>query len=179
MMTPPAAVRGLSLGSAFEHRLHREGLHAALGLLNATTPYRLTGVYRFEGDLVRSVVLFDRKNPQLTMGQDVPWNDSYCRMAAEDGSRCEIKDALEDARLTTHAARVAVQAYVAVLLKTPDDAPLGTLCHYDLHPVTPPLGVFEDLDAVSPAVERALWSMLKLTHVPPHRAARLRASSSG
>ena len=179
MMTPPAAVRGLSLGSAFEHKLDRDGLHAALGLLNATTPYRLTGVYRFEGDLVRSVVLFDRKNPQLTMGQDVPWNDSYCRMAAEDGSRCEITDALEDARLTTHAARVAVQAYVAVLLKTPDDAPLGTLCHYDLQPVTPPLGVFEDLDAVSPTVERVLWASLKLAHARRDGAARLRASSSG
>lgn len=56
-------MHGLTLASAFEQTLRQRGLHAALGLLNAATPYRLTGVYRFDGDLVRSVALFDRKNP--------------------------------------------------------------------------------------------------------------------
>ena len=56
---------GLTLSAAFERTLHCQGMNAALALLNATTPYRLTGVYRFDGDLVRSVVLFDRKNPDL------------------------------------------------------------------------------------------------------------------
>ena len=157
---------GLSLASAFERTLHRQGLHAALGVLNASTPYRLTGVYRFEGDSVRSVVLFDRKNPDLTVGLDVPWNDSYCRMTAEDGVRCEITDALADERLATHAARETVQAYIAVLLRTPAGEPLGTLCHYDLIPVTPPLGAFVDLDVVCPIVERTLWATLKLSDVP-------------
>jgi hypothetical protein len=154
--------RGLTLAFAFERKIQVEGMHAALGFLNSTTPYRLTGVYRFDGDLVRSIVLVDRKNPDLTLGLDVPWNDSYCRLTAENGARCEIIDAPTDARLTAHAAREAVQAYVAVLLKTPEGAPWGTLCHYDLQPVTPPLGIFEDLDAVCPAVERAV---LKLAHV--------------
>lgn len=163
---------GLTLASAFERTLHQRGLHAALGVLNASTPYRLTGVYRFDGDSVRSVVLFDRKNPDLTFGVDVPWADSYCRMAAEDGVRCEIADALADERLTTHAAREAVQAYIAVLLKTPRGEPLGTLCHFDLHPVTPPLGAFEDLDVVCPIVERTLWATLKLADVP-HRNASM------
>jgi hypothetical protein len=99
---------------------------------------------------------------------DVPWNDSYCRLTAEDGARFQIVDAPQDPRLAGHAARTTVQAYVSVLLKGPDNRPLGTLCHYDLHPVTPPLGIFEDLDAVCPAVERSLWAMLKL---PPFRAA--------
>jgi len=142
-------------------------MHGALAFLNSTTPYRLTGVYRFDGDLVRSVVLFDRKNPDLTLGGDVPWNDSYCRLTAENGDRCEIIDAPHDARLTEHAAREAVQAYVAVLLKTPEGASWGTLCHYDLQPVIPPLGVFEELDAVRPAVERAV---LKLSTIEPFSA---------
>jgi hypothetical protein len=169
-MTPSsAAIHGLSLASAFEHALGARGLHAALRILNTTTPYRLTGVYRFDGDLVRSVVLFDRKNPLLTVGLNVPWNDSYCRMTVEDGHYCEILDAPRDARLATHAAREAVQAYVAVLLKTPEGAPLGTLCHYDLRPVTPPLGIFEDLDAVCPSVERTLWSLLEERVLLPSR----------
>jgi hypothetical protein len=172
-------MRGLALGAAFEQTLVRDGMPAALRVLNSTTPYRLTGVYRFEGDLVRSVVLFDRKNPELTVGADVPWTDSYCRLTAESGSRCEILSALDDPRLTTHAARAAVQAYVAVLLKSPDGSAMGTLCHYDLHPVTPPLGVFEDLDAVCPAVERTLWALLKLATVPRSTARAERQKHEG
>lgn len=164
MTLQPASLDDVTLPANFERLLRDGGLHAALKALNATTPYRLTGVYRFEGDLVRSVVLFDRKNPDLTIGVDVPWSDSYCRMTAEDGRSCEIIDALNDDRLTAHAAREAVQAYVAVLLKTPDGAPLGTLCHYDLQPLAPPAGVFEVLYRVRPIVERALWAVLKLSH---------------
>src|SRR5215210_6409425 len=129
-MTTTAPFHGLSLAAAFEIELKLKGIHAALHLLNGTTPYRLTGVYRFEGGLVRSVALFDRKNPHLLVGVDVPWQDSYCRLAEEDGARYEILDAPHDPRLTTHAARATVQAYVAVLLKMPNGSPLGTLCHY-------------------------------------------------
>lgn len=148
------------LASVFEQTLREQGISPALQVLNRSTPYRLTGIYRFDGDIVRSVILFDRKNPHLKVGEDVPWMDSYCRMAAEDGRRLEITDAPRDPRLVAHAAREAVQAYAAVLLKTPTLLPLGTLCHYDLQPVTPPPGVFADLEAVAPAVERALWKML-------------------
>lgn len=172
-MTTGAPLRGLSLASAFEMKLRRLGLHAALQLLNATTPYRLTGVYRFEGGLVRSVALFDRKNPNLAVGVDVPWQDSYCRLASEDGARYQILDALHDPRLATHTAKATVQAYVAVLLKQPDGTPLGTLCHYDLHPVTPPLGVFEDLDATAPAMERSLWATLQALDALPGLEVRL------
>ena len=117
---------GLTLSAAFERTLHCQGMHAALALLNATTPYRLTGVYRFDGDWC--AVSFCSIARTRTCGRvDVPWHDSYCRLTAEDGRHCEITHALQDARLTEHAAREAVQAYVAVLLKTPDGAPLGTL----------------------------------------------------
>ena len=164
-MTPrTASIADVTIPTNFERVLRDRGLHGALRVLNATTPYRLSGVYRFEADLVKSVVLFDRKNPELTIGVDVPWNDSYCRMVAEDGRRCEISDSLADVRLGTHAAREAVQAYVAVLLKTPDGAPLGTLCHYDLHPVAPPEGIFHALERVAPVIERSLWGLLMLAH---------------
>lgn len=166
-MTPTtASISDITFAANFERVLEEKGLHGALRVLNATTPYRLTGVYRFEDGLVRSVVLFDRKNPELTVGVDVPWNDSYCRLVAEDGRRCAIVDSLTDARLRLHAAREAVQAYVAVLLKTPDGTPLGTLCHYDLQPVDPPADIFDALERVAPVVERALWRLLNLAHIP-------------
>lgn len=97
--SPRPLNHGLILGATFERRLHRDGMHAALELLNATTPYRLTGGVTVRRRLVRSVVLFDRKKPHLTLGVDVPWNDSYCRLTAEDGCRCKIIDAPQDSRL--------------------------------------------------------------------------------
>jgi hypothetical protein len=177
MTNPTSPSEAHLLCTAFEQTLQRDGLHAALALLNAATPYRLTGVYRFEGDLVRSVLLFDRKNPHLTVGADVPWNDSYCRITSEHGSRCEITNAPEDSRLTGHAARAAVQAYVAVLLRAPDGSPLGTLCHYDLNPVTVPRGLFDVLETVGPVVERSLWGMLRLSRLP-RRAIKVGGTSS-
>lgn len=147
------------LAALFAVTLRSHGLHAALRVLNATTAFRLTGVYRFEADTVRSIVLFDRKNPHLQVGVNVPWQDSYCRLTAEQGSTCEISDAMNDPRLVEHAARVAVQAYAAVLLKSPDGGPLGTLCHYDLHPVIAAAGVFDDLRSVSQTVEAVLWAL--------------------
>jgi hypothetical protein len=175
-MTPhTASISDVTFAANFERVLEEKGLHGALRVLNATTPYRLTGIYRFQEGLVRSVVLFDRKNPELTVGVDVPWNDSYCRLVAEDGRRCEIADSLTDVRLRSHAARGAVQAYVAVLLKTPDGAPLGTLCHYDLQPVEPPADIFDALERVAPVLERALWRLLNLAHITEAERAPARA----
>ena len=144
------------LVAKFEHPLFQQGLFAALQFLNATTPYRFTGVYRFEGDWVRSVALFDRKNPELRLGEDVPWNDSYCRLTAEDGESCRIEAALSDVRLATHAAREAVQSYIAVLLRSADGTPFGTLCHFDVHPQSPDARSIADLECARACVERAL-----------------------
>ena len=164
LMTRHTAISDVTFATNFERVLEKKGLHGALCVLNATTAYRLTGVSRFQDGLVRSVLLFDRQNPELTVGVDVPWNDSYCRLVAEDGRRCGIANSLTDVRLRSHAAREAVQAYVAVLLKTPDGVPLGTLCHYDLQPVEPPADIFDALERVAPVVERALWRLLNLEH---------------
>ena len=46
---PAPALHGLPLASFVENSLRVKGLHGALAVLNATTPYRLTGVYRFDG----------------------------------------------------------------------------------------------------------------------------------
>ncbi len=82
----------------FERALHEHDLYAALAFLNGTTPYRFTGVYCFEPGLVRSVVLYDRENRNLRMGEDVPWFDSYCMLTAENGVECEIQNSVIDAR---------------------------------------------------------------------------------
>jgi hypothetical protein len=140
-----------------------------LSALNRATTFRFTGVYRFQSQTVVSVVLFDRKNPHLRIGADVPWQDSYCRLTAEQGTSCEITDAVTDSRLWTHAARESVRSYVGVLLKKRDGTPLGTLCHFDLVPHRIDPVAAESLQAVRRDVEAYLWKHQPLP-VPGHRA---------
>ena len=145
------------LRTNFERVLEETGLYAALAFLNAETAYRLTGVYRFEPGVVKSVALYDRMDLDRRIGSDVPWFDSYCMMTAGDGVQCEIQNSLTDARLRIHAARATVMSYCAVLLRTVHGDPLGTLCHYDVCPRNTAPGTFEGLHACRAAVERWLW----------------------
>lgn len=151
----------------FRAALSAYGLYDALGVLNATCEFRFTGVYRFERDMVINVVLYDRENPGLKIGEDVRLHESYCRMTAVAGDRCTIEDSRADPRLTEHAARDAVQSYGAVLLKGSQGGPLGTLCHFDVRPVRLGPEVFELLEAVRPDVERAVLSRQGLPHREP------------
>jgi hypothetical protein len=150
----------------FEQDILAQGLFAGLSLLNATSCHRFTGVYRFEGDWVKSVLLFDRKNPDLRVGENVRWRSSYCMLTAQAGDRCEIRNSLTDARLQSHSARKAVQSYCAVLLYTRAGSPLGTLCHFDMKPQATPELTFGYLNAARPAVERFLWTNAKLASRP-------------
>jgi hypothetical protein len=146
----------------FEQEVRAHGLFVGLSLLNATSCHRFTGVYRFEGAWVKSVLLFDRKNPDLRVGENVRWENSYCMLTAQAGDHCEIRNSLTDARLQSHSAREAVQSYCAVLLYTPRlGNPLGTLCHFDMKPQATSELTFKYLDAASPVVERFLWTKAK------------------
>ena len=151
-----------NIARTFEETLQRHGLSRALAFLNGTTPYRFTGVYRFQDGVVKSVLLYDRKNPELRIGENVPWNDSYCRITADSGNSCTIEESLTDERLLHHAARYSVQAYCAVLLRMPTGLPLGTLCHFDVTPHHAPREILETLNAVRNIVERELWMENKI-----------------
>ena len=153
-----------------------DDLFAALRRLNDTTDYRFTGIYLFEGKWVKSLLLFDRECPNVQIGHDVLWDDSYCRMAATGAGMCEITDSLTDARLTTHGARVAVQCYCAVLLCSPHGTPLGTLCHYDVRPRPTAAQTFEGLKETRPRVQQLLWT--RLTAVTESRDARVQHSAT-
>jgi hypothetical protein len=152
----------------FQQLLQDEDLFAALYFLNGTTSYRFTGVYYFEPGVVKSLVLADRENPQLRVGGDVPWFESYCMMTATDGTECEIQDSVADERLTKHAARQTVLSYCAVLLRMPDGEELGTLCHYDVCARKTTPDVFPGLRACRDAVERYVWDRLAVRrqHLP-------------
>lgn len=142
----------------FEGTLQEQGLFGALRYLNSTTEYRFTGIYRFESSWVRSILLFDRGNPHLQIGKDVPLLDSYCMLTAQDGVSCTIEDAQSDPRLFHHAARESVLSYYAVHLVDPEGRSWGTLCHFDFVPRRVTDEMKQGLEAVRPAIQQALWA---------------------
>lgn len=121
------------ISRAFASSLERDDLYELMGYLNGRTPYRFTGVYRFEPGWVISVALIDRESPSVRLGADVKMKESYCWLTGLGGIY-EIEDACSDARLAAHAARDAVRSYVAVLLRDREGSPWGTLCHFDFAP---------------------------------------------
>ncbi len=145
----------------------RDDLFGALRLLNTGTDYRFTGIYTFDFPQVKNVVLFDRQSPNIEIGADVLWNDAYCRLTAVTGSPLVVTDSLTDDRLVGHPVRDSLRFYCGVPLRTPDDKPLGTLCHYDLAPQAPVSDdTLERLSSVRADVQKAVWSRLRLTAAP-------------
>jgi hypothetical protein len=102
------------------------------------------------------VVLFDRENPHLRVGADVPMKESYCVLTADSGAEFRIENALTDPRLTGHKAQAAVLCYCAVHLMDSQGNSWGTLCHYDFRPAEIRDGTLTVLRAVQPHFQRAL-----------------------
>lgn len=152
----PDPIGGGCLTSEVSALLANDGLPAALGALNADTEFRFTGVYRFEGDWVVSVALYDRLHPMLTLGENVKMRESYCRIAGELGGPFAIENAPRDPRLDGHAARDDVQSYIAVLLRDAAGRPWGTLCHFDFVPRPTDTAAFARLAAARPVLEAYL-----------------------
>jgi hypothetical protein len=117
---------------AFRDRLQREGLTGALAFLNARTPHRFTGVFRFDGDTLRNVALVDKWDAVEQLG-DAPISATFCGCARSDGVGLEVLDGRHDPRFP-HMADNAVVSYCGAVIKSPDGEPFGTICHYDLQP---------------------------------------------
>jgi len=108
-----------------------DGVHAALRSLNDRTPHRFTGVYRYDGDMLRNMALFDRFEPDIQRGIDIPMADAYCANVGRSGEPLEFADATCDARFA-YLPGSPVVCYSGVLISSPQGVPYGTLCHYDI-----------------------------------------------
>ena len=117
----------------FASTLDRDGLHAALRWLNARTRYRFTGVYRFDGPVLRNLALFDRENPAMHLGNDAVLRETYCGLVAASRAPFETADGQRDSRVTVPARETSL-AYCGVPVLTAEDACVGTLCHFDPRP---------------------------------------------
>ena len=132
---PAEPVRELdALVRTFARMLDRSGLHAALEWLNARARYRFTGVYRFDGAVLRNVALFDRENPLMHLGNDAVLRETYCGLVAAARAPFETADGRRDPRARLLPARETVLAYCGVPVMTGDAGCVGTLCHFDPRP---------------------------------------------
>jgi hypothetical protein len=146
-------------------QLAQGGLPSMLRGLNARTPFRFTGVYRFDGDLLRNVSLFDRWAPEAEQGADAPMSETFCALVREGGDALQVADGRTDMRFPWMAQN-AVVCYCGALIRDDDGEPVGTLCHFDVQRCEPPSSEMRLLQAVTPLVYRFLAERQLLTPEP-------------
>lgn len=140
--------------------LEKDGLHAALRLLNERTPHRFTGIYRYDGDMLRNVILFDVHNPHLRRGDDIPMQHSYCALLQDtDSGTIEFDDPRSDPPSMARSHLTPVVSYCGVLLVDAAGQPFGSLCHYDLKPCQPRTSDLAMLRALAPQFASAAIAM--------------------
>ncbi len=116
------------------HRLQSGGVGDVLRYVNTRTHHRFTGLYRFDGAVLRNVALFDREQEQSQRGADSPLCDTYCSIVGETQASVVIIDANMDPRAANNAGRNAVLSYCGALVRSADGTPIGTLCSFDPAP---------------------------------------------
>ena len=110
--------------------LQQQGVHAALGYLNHRTPHRYTGVFRFDGEMLRSEALFDRNRPDVRTGADAPLAETYCSLVGRSEAPVQVLDAAVDPQAL--GIETPVISYCGALIRDGQGKAFGTLCHYDL-----------------------------------------------
>lgn len=165
------------LSLAFEPALVERNLRTLLGYLNGLTNHRFTGVYRFEPGWVMSVALWDRDNPEQSLGANVKMKESYCWLTGLGTDNYIIEDAWTDPRLNGHAARDEVRSYIAVVLRDCGQTPWGTLCHFDFAPRSVGPQTLTRLQAFRPLVEEMLVKDCQAHWDPDAPSVRLETAS--
>ncbi len=150
----------LELTAEFNLVLSRAGLHGALRFLNARTPHRFTGVYRFEDTILRNVGLFDRFNPEQLQGDDAPLGNTYCSLLPKFNGELAFAEACNDPRVSH--IKTPVVSYCGVQLRAKDGAPMGTLCHFDLRPCEPRSSDMQFLEKLAPLLERDILGLPRM-----------------
>ncbi len=149
MIDTPA--QDLDLISKMHRLLDEQGIVALLRLLNARTPHRFTGIYRFDPPSLRNMYLVDAFDPQTRKGDDVAMADAYCVIVGERRRSIVFDDARCDPRFTVRNNSPVV-SYCGTLLVTSDGRPFGSLCHYDIRRCEENVNDVAMLEAVGAAV---------------------------
>ncbi len=133
--------------------LAEQGIIAALRILNARTPHRYTGVYKYTPEVLRSMYLVDAFDPSVVKGGDVQNEDAYCVLLRNEPKLAfgQVEDAACPIKLAS-----PVVSYCGVLLVRADGEPFGSLCHYDLARCQEPASQMPYLELMAPYIVSTL-----------------------
>jgi GAF domain-containing protein len=109
-------------------------LRGAVMFLNSLTTHRFTSLFRFDGELLRNVVFFDRQNPAQSAVDDIPVAASYCVFVRDAAETFTVPDAASDPRVDGHPKQPVFRAYCGVPLVDEQGRMFGTICHFDVEP---------------------------------------------
>jgi hypothetical protein len=139
----------------FEEAMERGGVYAALAFLNGRSPYRYTAIYRFEGEMVRNLYLFDRLGTVASDPSPVPMGDTFCQFVGAPGN-FSTSNSLEDSRLDEHPKREVLQSYFGLPLSRKPGTIFGSLCHFDALPQSIADDEIPFLESVTPELMKHL-----------------------
>lgn len=142
--------------NTFQELLKTAGVHAALQFLNSTSQYRFTSVFRFEGELLRNLYLIDRENPRIERCPDSLVSESYCVFVRKTAKPFLLNDSLQDDRVEGHPKQKAVQSYCGIPLLDENGKLFGTICHFDLKPISFTQAEVCLIDEIAPFLVRAI-----------------------
>ena len=125
-------------------------LPEALSFMNSLTPFRFTGIYRFDGMSVQNIHLFDRQTGFGSDGSVSPVSGTYCVWIQESLSVVQMKDSGSDPRAVAHPKRDIVRSYCGGPIFDPRGDLIGTICHFDYEPRETPSDVLALIEAVGP-----------------------------
>ncbi len=116
----------------FFKALQRQGVDAALAVLNAETSCRFTAVFELVGADLVNRHLFDRLGePRAKYLERVPFADSFCQIALREGE-FRSTNTSTDSRVDYSPYKGLVVSYHAVPLLDHALQLRGTLCHFDM-----------------------------------------------
>jgi CheY-like chemotaxis protein len=113
----------------------RANVRAALQRCNASTDYRFTSLFRFDGADLTSVWSYDRHDPECDeFPLDATVDGSYCRHVRDTGMPFVVEDSERDVRVNAHSKRDIVRAYCGHPVRDGQGRVWGSLCHFDESP---------------------------------------------
>lgn len=117
--------------STFKAVLASAGADTALAFLNAGVPHRYSAVYRFDGNTLKNILLFDKAGEvRPAFLAEVPLDVSFCQFVIRDGV-FRTTDSATDRRLDGHPYQGVMVSYHGVPILVRGEI-WGTLCHFDV-----------------------------------------------
>ena len=149
--TNSAPVSQSAIIAEFRTIVRNRGLHDGLRFLNARTPHRYTGIYRYDGDMLRNVYLYDQFSPSVCKGADVKMVDAYCALVGQRQATVEFADINAEKSIAVKADSPVV-SYSGALIRDDHGEPFGTLCHFDTKPSQARMSDVPLLEAIAPLI---------------------------